>query len=442
MNTSTISGTGASSSTSAEHLRKSKRATFVAVLGTFIEYYDFSIYGYVAATLAQVFFPKSNPTASLLDTLAVFGLAFLIRPIGAWFFGRLGDVRGRRTSLIASIVLMGLASTITGFLPGYALIGVMAPVLLVLMRLLQGFSTGGEIGGAASYIREWAPPHRRALYIAFIPSVAQLGKGLAAGIAALMAAMLTPADLLEWGWRVPYILALPLALLTIWLRLSVEDSPEFVVLASEQKPLKSPMQEIFSNYPKQLMKVITISMVQNIGTYLGTVFVAVYFSEVLQFTKSQATTIVLCAVLFASVLIPFAGLLGTKIGGKKTLLIAYALYAVVSVPEFMLMNQKSLTLALVGLLIGIIPYALCQAGTYSSMPELFPTRVRHSGVAFGHSLGAVIGGGGGPYFATWLIGATGDKLMPSYLLAGAGLIGLVVVGLTVKSNPNGSHTYR
>ncbi len=158
-----------------EHKKKAKKATIVAAFGTFIEYYDFSVYGYVAATIAMVFFPKADPMVNLLNTLAVFGLAFLIRPVGAWFFGHLGDKKGRRTSLIASITLMGVASTIIGLLPGYATIGVMAPALLVLMRMMQGFSTGGEIGGAASYIREWAAPNRRALYIAFIPSVAQLG---------------------------------------------------------------------------------------------------------------------------------------------------------------------------------------------------------------------------------------------------------------------------
>ena len=425
-----------------EHKKKAKKATIVAVFGTFIEYYDFSIYGYVAATIAMVFFPKADPMVNLLNTLAVFGLAFLIRPVGAWFFGHLGDKKGRRTSLIASITLMGVASTIMGLLPGYGTIGVMAPVLLVLMRMMQGFSTGGEIGGAASYIREWAPPNRRALYIAFIPSVAQLGKGLAAGLAALMAGMLAKEDMIEWGWRIPFLLAAPMAILTVWMRLTIEDSPEFAALAKANKTTKTPMKEIFANYSKPLAKVTLIATIQTIGTYIGTVFVAVYFSEVLGFSKSQASTIVLLAVLFASVLIPVAGLLGTRIGGKKLLMWSYVFYMAVSIPEFMLMNQKSFTLALIGLLIGIIPYALCQAGTYSSMPELFPTQVRHSGVAFGHSVGAVIGGGGAPYLSTWLIQVTGNNLMPAYLLAFAGLVGFIVVGLTVKPNTDGSHMYR
>lgn len=425
-----------------EHAKKFKKATFAAVFGTFIEYYDFSVYGYVAATIATVFFPKADPTANLLNTLAIFGLAFVVRPIGAWFFGRMGDRSGRRTSLLASIVLMGVASTTCGLLPGYETIGFLAPLLLVLMRMLQGFSTGGEIGGAASYIREWAPPNRRALYISLIPSLANLGKGLAAGLAALMAGVLSKEAMLDWGWRIPFLLAGPLAILTIWLRLSIEDSPEFAALAKANKTTKTPLADIFAQYPAALAKVTMIAIVQTVGTYLGTVYVAVYFSEVLGFTKAQASTITLFAVLFASFLIPFAGKLGTIIGGRKLLLWAYAFYVLISVPEFMLMGQKSFALALTGLLCGIIPYALCQAGTYSTMPELFPTAVRNSGVAFGHSVGAVIGGGGGPYLATWLIKVTGDKLMPAYLLVLFGLLGLIVVGLKVRPNPDATHLYK
>lgn len=424
-----------------DHKEKAKRATGAAVFGTFIEYYDFSVYGYVAATLSLVFFPAGDANANLLNTLAVFGLAFLVRPIGAWYFGQLGDRSGRRTSLIASITLMGAASTLTGLLPSYQTIGIVAPILLVLMRLLQGFSTGGEIGGAASYIREWAAPDRRALYISFLPSVAQLGKGLAAGLGGLMAAMLTRESMIEWGWRIPFLLAAPLAVLTIWMRLGIEDSPEFAALSATQKTTKAPLASVFQRYPTALAKVILISSVQNIGTYIGTVFVAVYFSEVLGFSKAHAATIVLLAVILASLLIPLAGLIGTRVGGKTLLLIAYTAYVLLTLPEFMLMNQKSVGLAFLGLSIGIIPYALCQAGTYATMPEMFPTEIRHTGVAFGHSVGAVVGGGGGPYFAAWLIGVTGNTYMPAYILMVAGLVGLLVVGLSVRRNVGGAHLY-
>lgn len=433
----------AETASAADQRKGAKKATGVAVFGTFIEYYDFSVYGYVAATLAVVFFPSDNPTLGLLNTLLVFGSAFIVRPIGAYFFGRLGDTHGRRTSLIASITTMGLAAGLMGMLPGYNVIGIWAPILLVLLRMLQGFSTGGEIGGATAYIREWAAPNRRSLFISFVPSFAQVGKALAAAMAAL-AAMIAPAEAMaEWGWRIPFLLAIPLAALCLILRLKVEDSPEFKALEKRDATAHGPFKEVITKYPKALGKVISISLVQNLGTYIGTVFVAVYFSEVLGFSKSEASTIVLIAVLFAAVLIPFAGQFGSRIGSKKLLLISYTAYIVLTIPSFIMMNQGSFVLALLGLGLGIIPYALNQAGTYGSMSEFFPTRVRHTGVAFGHSTGAVLGGGAGPYLSTWLIDTTGNTFMPGFILIAAGIYGLLVIGLTVKPSKDlSSHLYR
>jgi MHS family proline/betaine transporter-like MFS transporter len=410
-----------------DRARGAKKATGAAVFGTFVEYYDFSVYGYVAATLATVFFPSEDPTIGLLNTLLVFGSAFLVRPLGAVVFGRLGDRVGRRTSLIACITLMGLSATLIGCLPGYAQIGVWAPISLVVLRMLQGLSAGGEIGGAASYIREWAAPDRRALYISFIPSIAQVGKGLAAALAGLAAAMLTGPELLAWGWRIPFLLAFPLGAVGLWMRLAIADSPEFRESKAREETTEQPFRELIRGHSAALWKVITIALIQNIGTYIGTVFIAVYFSSVLGFTKAQASTIVLVAVLLAAALIPVAGYLGTRVGPKRVLVYSYIAYALVTAPSFLLMQQGSVGIAILGLALGMIPYALCQAGTYAIMPEFFPVRVRHTGVAFGHSVGAVLGGGAGPYLATWLIGATGNTFVPAFMMIAAGLLGLVVL---------------
>ncbi|MCY1315307.1 Proline/betaine transporter [compost metagenome] len=312
----------AAADTALDSRREAKKATGAAVFGTFVEYYDFSVYGYVAATLAVVFFPSADSTTGLLDTLLVFGSAFLVRPLGALVFGWLGDKYGRRNSLIACITLMGLSATLIGLLPGYAQIGVWAPLLLVVLRMLQGLSAGGEIGGAASYIREWASPNRPALFISFIPSIAQLGKGLAAAVSGLAAAHLSGPELLSWGWRIPFLLALPLGMLGLWMRLSIDDSPEFKQ-AKRAETNVTPFIELITNYPKPLGKVMAISLVQNIGTYIGTVFIAVYFTSVLGFTKAEASTTVLIAVVFAAFVIPVAGYWGTKIGGRRILLFSY-----------------------------------------------------------------------------------------------------------------------
>jgi len=426
---------------SPERVKKAKKATMVAVFGTFIEYYDFSVYGYVAATLAVVFFPTNDPVMGLLNTLLVFGAAFVVRPIGAIFFGRLGDKKGRRTSLIASVTLMGAAGFITGLLPGYAQIGVWAPILLVLMRILQGFSTGGEIGGAASYIREWAPPKRRPLYISFIPSIAQLGKGMAAGIAALVALAMSGPAMEAWGWRIPFLLALPLGALCLYMRLQVEDSPEFVEAKAKGNTDDKPVKDLFKNYRAPVLKVILIATVQTIGTYVGTVYISVYFSNVLGFSKGAASTVVLLAVLLAAVLIPIFGLLGNRFGGKRILVISFAAYVLLTLPAFLLMNQGNIGVAMAGLALSMIPYALCQAGTYAVMPEFFPVEVRHTGVAFSHSTGAVIGGLT-PFLATYLIGVTGNNYVPGFMMVIAGLTGFLVITVAARKLPaTASHLY-
>lgn len=432
---------GAKSASTRE--RKARRATAAAVFGTLVEYYDFSVYGYVAATLATVFFPSEDPILGLLSTLLVFGSAFLVRPLGAIYFGRLGDKVGRRKSLIACITCMGLAAGLTGLLPGYAQIGIWAPVLLVALRLLQGFSTGGEIGGAASYIREWAPERRRSLYISFVPSIGNVGKGLAAGITALVAATVPTEVMLDWGWRVPFLLAIPLGALVLVARLKVEDSPEYVENSAKQQDSdRRPVRELFAGHRAALAKVVAIALVQNIGTYVGTVFVAVYLSDVLDFSKAASSTIVLVAVLLAAVLIPVAGQVGARVGGKSLLVWSYLAYIVIVIPSFMLMGLGSVGLAVLGLGLSMIPYALCQAGTYTTIPEFFPVQVRHTGVAFGHSVGAVIGGGGGPYLATWLIDTTGNNLIPAFILVLAGALGLAVAAMVRRSPENVTHLYR
>uniref|UniRef100_A0AAU2ADI9 Putative proline/betaine transporter n=1 Tax=Streptomyces sp. NBC_00093 TaxID=2975649 RepID=A0AAU2ADI9_9ACTN len=423
--------------------RKVKKATAAAVFGTFVEFYDFSVYGYVAVNLATVFFPSNDPVLGLLNTLLVFGSAFLVRPLGAIYFGRLGDRMGRRVSLVASITCMGLAAGLTGLLPGYAQIGAWAPVLLITLRLLQGFSAGGEVGGATSYIREWAPENRRSLYISFLPSVGNLGKALAAGMTALVASRIPDEAMEAWGWRIPFLLAVPLGLLVLFLRLRVEDSPEFTASAVSRDHASQPVREVFRSFRAPLAKVTAIAVVQSVGTYVGTVFVAVYFSSVLDFSKTAASTIVLVAVVVAAFLIPVGGWLGSRIGGRRVLLWSYAAYIVLVIPSFMLMNEGSVGLAMAGLALSMAPYALCQAGTYTVLPEFFPVQVRHTGVAFGHSVGAVIGGGGGPYLATWLIDITGNTLIPAFILVLAGVLGATVVRWGVRATAaDSTHLYR
>jgi MHS family proline/betaine transporter-like MFS transporter len=410
----------------ARHVSEAKKATVAAAFGTFLEYYDFSCYGYVAAMIAASFFPGEDPTAALLSTLAVFGSAFLVRPLGGIFFGHIGDRFGRKTALLATVLLMGLSSTAIGLLPTYASIGVAAPALLIAFRLLQGLSAGGEIGGAASYIREWAPPNRRALYISFIPGIAVLGKATAAGMAGMAAAMFAK-DSPDWAWRVPFLIALPLMLGCLWIRLKIEDSPEFKALQTAGALSKAPFGELFRAYPASLVKLMLFAPVQTVGTYIGTVYVAVYMKAVLKMPQSQVGFIVLIAITCAAVLIPVFGWVTDRFGAKKVLAASYSFYIALSYPMYALMGPESFMLSVIALVVTMLPYTLCQAGSYLMYPELLPTRVRSTGVSFGHSFGSVIGGGLMPYLATALIAWSGDIMIPTYILMANGALGLLVI---------------
>ncbi|MDR1921147.1 MAG: MFS transporter [Candidatus Adiutrix sp.] len=425
----------------AKRAREAKKSTAAAAFGTFLEYYDFSCYGYVAAMLSSRFFPSDNPTVSLLATMAVFGSAFVVRPFGGIFFGLIGDKFGRKASLLITVILMGAISSCIGVLPTYEQIGIMAPVLLVIFRLLQGFSAGGEIGGAASYIREWAPPERRSLYISFIPSIAVLGKAAAAGAAALAASLFVDQNS-DWAWRAPFLLALPLMLGCLYLRLKIEDSPEFSQLAKSGGLSKAPMKELFSTYLASVSKLFCCSLAQNIGTYIGTVYVAVYMRMFLNMPAASVGLTVLIAITCAALLIPFFGSLTDKIGAKKMLAAAYICYIILSYPMYKLMGQGSLGLTIFALVVTMIPYTLCQAGSYAMYPELLPTRVRSTGVSFAHSLGAVVGGGLMPYAVTLLIDKTGDIMFPTYLLILTGILGLANLAGIKYADPGDTRKFK
>lgn len=425
----------------AKRVSYAKKATWAASFGTLLEYYDFSVYGYVAALIAPKFFPSDNPTTSLLATLAVFGSAFVVRPLGGMLFGWIGDRYGRKTSLVATVILMGLASTCIGILPTYAAIGAAAPALLVLFRLLQGFSTGGEIGSAACYIREWAEPNRRALYISFIPSIAVLGKAGAAGIAGWAASMFV-GDQIDWAWRVPFLLAFPMMLAILYVRTTMEDSPEFVQLEKSGGLAKAPLTELFTTYPQSLAKLVMFALVQTVGTYIGTVYVAVYLKTYLKLPQSQVGFTLLIAITLASVLIPLFGRLTDRIGARATLAASYGFYILLSYPMYSLMGGGDYWLTIAALCITMLPYTLCQAGSYVMYPELIPTRVRASGVSFGHSFGAVIGGGLMPLLATQLIDVFKDIMIPTYMLTINGVVGLLMLVIVKRADPGESRLFR
>ncbi|WP_354686245.1 MFS transporter [Cupriavidus necator] len=402
-----------------------RKAAVAAAAGTAIEYYEFGIYGYLAATIGPLFFPSNNATASLLAILAVFGSAFLMRPIGGIVLGRLGDRIGRRAVLLVTVIGMGVATAAIGVLPVAASAGLAAPLLLLLIRLVQGFFAGGEVTGAAAYVAESAPAGRRGFFGAFTPVGVAIGGALAATVCGLTSYILGSEAMTAWGWRIPFLSAIPMVMISFLVRKRVEESVAFQQFQQHSEPPKAPLKEVFSLHTPAVLKVLVLSFGQNVGYWVGLVFMNIYMTTYLKYDKTTVYWIMALVSLTMAVLMPFWGGLSDRLGRRKVLAIGFVGYTVLVVPMMMLMDQQSIGLAFLAMLIVALPMPIVQSVGYPTYAEQFPTRVRYSGMAFSFNLGAILGGGVTPYVATALIGATGNLLSPAYLLIGGSVIALL-----------------
>lgn len=401
-----------------------RRVALAAAVGTIVEYYDYSVYGYMAVIMAPLFFPSQDPVTSLLSSLAVFGVSFVIRPLGGLFFGSFGDRVGRKKILAVTILTMGAGSAAVGMLPVFAQAGILAPVLLVLCRLVQGFSAGGEVGGAATYIAETAPNGKRGLFGSATPIGAALGFAGAAAVAGLASAAF-PTQMAEWGWRIPFLIALPLAVIGLYIRLKLEDSPAFKELATEHNVARTPLRELMTNHWVSVLRVAALAVAQGTGAYISLTYMNVYLSKVIGYDPRYTYWLIVIAAVFAASLMPAAGTLSDKKGRRPLLLVALAGYILLPIPAMLIMAQHNIVLAALGMVVLFIPYIFMQAVGYPSYAEMFPSRVRYSGVSTGFNIGALLGGAFAPLMATALVSSTGNNLSPAFLVMAAAVIGLL-----------------
>ncbi|WP_206440563.1 MFS transporter [Streptomyces scabichelini] len=401
-----------------------RRAMLAGSLGTLIEYYDFSVYGYLAVVIAPQFFPSDDPAASLLAALAVFATGLVVRPVGGVFFGWLGDRWGRRKALVSSVVCMGVASSITGLLPTYSQIGVAAAVLLLLARLVQGISTGGESVGAYTYIYESAPPRRRAFLGAVTPIGSNLGFMFAAATAGVISALATKDQMADWGWRLPFLMAIPLTLFCLWARLRIEDTPEFEEAARRADIPTAPIREVLSTHRAALWQSIGLSMAQGGAIFLGLTYIGIYLTNDLGYDSTQVLWLSAGVVLVTVLLMVPAGWLATRFGSRRILLCGLLGFLVTAYPTMMLMDQHSLALAGLAYLLFMLSSAFVQVPAASLWPHLFERRVRYTGMAIGYNVGTVLAGGTAPYIATFLVQRTGNLLSPAFFVMAVCLIGI------------------
>lgn len=414
--------------------QRPRRAALAAAAGTAVEYYEFGVYGYLAVVIGPLFFPNDNPTASLLATLAVFGSAFLMRPLGGIVLGRLGDRIGRKPVLIATVVGMGTATAAVGLLPTADSIGVLAPLALLLIRLAQGFFAGGEVTGSATYLSESAPAGRRGFFGAFTPVGVAVGGGTAALVAGVTSTVLSDEQLREWGWRIPFLLALPLIAITLIARSKLEDSHAYVEQSEHTTPPKSPLREVLTQHTGAVVKVILLAIGSNTGYWVGLIFMNIYLTTHLGYPKSSTFWIMGAISLFVATLMPLFGGLSDRIGRKKVITAGFLGYAVLVLPAMIVMDQGSFALAVAAMVVLALPMPIVQAVTYPTYAEQFPTRVRYTGLSFAFNIGTIVGGGLTPYLATYLIGRTGNLLAPGFLLMGAAVMALITLHFVRESS--------
>lgn len=408
-----------------------RRAAVGASVGNAVEWFDFAVYGYLAATLGALFFPSNNPTASLLASFAVFGAAFFVRPLGGFVFGPMGDKIGRQRTLAFVIILMSAATFAMGLLPTFATIGIWAPLLLVILRLLQGFSAGGEFGGASAFLAEYSPDERRGYLVSWIEFSAVGGFMLGSATVLVLTTGLGEDAMSSWGWRIPFLLAGPLGIVGLYIRLRLEDTPEFRALEGAGEVSGSPLRDTLAQNWKEILQVAGLVIIQNVGFYIVLVYMPTYFTQELAFTSTGASLSTVATLLVAMALIPPLGALSDRVGRKPVLATSCIGFALLSYPLFMLMQLGSLLAAVLAhVTLGVL-LAIFLSTTIAALTELFPTRVRYGGFSIGYNVSVAIFGGAAPFLATFLISVTGNPLAPAfYLIAGAVATLLVLLTLT------------
>lgn len=404
-----------------------RRAVTAPMIGNATEWYDYATYGYLAAVLGTVFFPPSNPTLSLLASFATFAVAFVIRPLGAFLLGPLNDRIGRKRTLSITILTMAAATCVIGLLPGYEAIGPIAPVALVLARLVQGFAVGGEYGGASTFVVEYAPDARRGFWASWLECGAIGGFLLASGITTYLTYALSEADMNSWGWRVPFLIALPLGSIGLYLRLRPTDTPSFTELTEKAAETHAPVREILAGYRTRVMICGGIVIYSSVGTYVLLTYLPSYLEQNIRMSSETAQLLVFVAGEVLTASIPFAGALSDRVG-RRTMLIAASIgYLVLTFPAFVLIGQATWGPALAGILMLTLCHIPVLGTTTATLPALFPARVRGTGVAVGYNISFAIFGGTAPLLMTFFVDATGNLFMPAIYLALVALVTLVPV---------------
>ena len=403
------------------------RVATASFIGTAIEFYDFYVYATAAAlVIGPVFFPQTSSTAQMLSAFLTFGIAFLARPLGSALFGHFGDRIGRKSTLVASLLLMGVCTTLIGVLPGYDSIGAWAPVLLCVLRFGQGLGLGGEWGGAALLATENAPKGKRAWFGMFPQLGPSIGFLAANGLFLTLALLLTDEQFRSWGWRIPFLLSAALVIIGLYVRLQLEETPVFAKAVARHERVKMPVIELFSQYWAPMLLGAAAMVVCYALFYISTVFSLSYGVSTLGYSRESFLGMLCFAVLFMALATPLSAWLSDRYG-RKPVLIGGGILAILS--GFImepLLTQGSTTGVALFLAIELFLMGVTFAPMGALLPELFPTHVRYTGASAAYNLGGIVGASAAPFFAQKLVSMGGLSWVGGYVSAAA-LLSLIAV---------------
>ena len=399
-----------------------RRVLFASLIGTTIEFFDFYIYATAAVLVfPKLFFPSTDPTSATLQSLATFALAFFARPVGSALFGHFGDRIGRKATLVAALLTMGLSTVAIGALPTYAAIGVGAPLLLALCRLGQGIGLGGEWGGAVLLATENAPPGRRAWYGMFPQLGAPIGFLISTGVFLLLSERLSDADFFAWGWRVPFLASALLVGVGLYVRLRLTETPAFLEAMQKRERVRLPMAIVVARHPRMLVLGMFAALATFVLFYLMTVFSLSWAVSALGYSRQHFLVLQMIGVLFFALGIPLAALAADRRGRRRMLLIASVaifVFGLLFAPLFALHGNGG---ALLFLALGLFLMGLTYGPLGAALAELYPTAVRYTGASLSFNLAGIVGASLAPYVATWLAAHYGLQYVGYYLAAATAL---------------------
>jgi MHS family proline/betaine transporter-like MFS transporter len=406
-----------------------QRSIAGAAIGNAVEWYDYGVYGYLTVFMATNFFGSKAGDGGLgvTLTLATLALSFLARPLGGLILGPLGDKVGRQKVMVLTVGLMTLSTGCIGLLPTAENVGILAPVLLLACRLLQGFSAGGEYGGAAVYMAESAPDRRRGFFGSFLEFGTTVGFILAAILCTVLTGIVGKEGMLEGWWRLPFLVTIPLGLIALWIRTRLDEAPVFSEASAQQESVKAPVRQVFKQNWKQLLILAGFVVLYNVAFYMVLGYMPTYLSSQLGHDASQGDWMLVGMMILMLFALPPAGSLSDRIGRKPLLLIAAAGFALLSVPAVMLLGLSAPILQFTGLAVLGLLLVILSASVSSTLPALFPTAVRYSGFVIGYNFSTAFFAGPSQTVANQLIETTGNQLIPGWFMAIAAVIGFVSI---------------